>query len=77
MSDVKFYSYCFLEVVNEKEGKKGDANLLLGNYVIVKIVLIVLEAYSRIAFFSGRRARTGCGQDFCSLPDAKHSHSVL
>ncbi|MBM2805400.1 MAG: hypothetical protein HW419_3293 [Deltaproteobacteria bacterium] len=34
-------------------GKKGDANLLLGNYVIVHIVLLVLEACLRIAFFSG------------------------
>ena len=54
-----------------------DANLLLlGNSVIVKIVLIVLEAYLCIGFFSGRRGRTGCGQDFCFLPDANHLHSV-
>jgi hypothetical protein len=40
----------FFEVVNEKDGKKGDANLSLDNYVVVKIVVIVLEANLRIAF---------------------------
>ena len=42
MSKIQFT--LFFEVVNEKDGKKADANLLLGNYVIVKILLIMLEA---------------------------------
>ena len=77
MSDVKNSIHIvFLRLSTRKREKRGREPFTR-HYVIVKIVLIVLEAYSRIAFFSGRRARTGCGQDFCLLPDAKHSHSVL
>jgi len=51
MSKIQFT--LFFQVVNEKDGKKATRICLLVNLVIVKIVLIVLEAYSCIAVFSG------------------------